>query len=91
MKVKKNKLEKIYYFIFESSQAVEHDYLVLTMDKQNNPDSVFVQDIVKKFDILKSEPYDRYSLCCILSDENFVYLILYTTVEFETPSLYESD
>ena len=70
---------------------VEHDYLVLTMDKQNNPDSVFVQDIVKKFEFLKDEPYDKYNLCCILSDENYVYLILYTTLEFETPGLYDSN
>ena len=61
------------------------------MDKQNNSDSMFVQDIVKKFDFLKNEPYDNYNLCCILSDENYVYLILFSIRELETPGIYESN
>jgi hypothetical protein len=77
-------LEKVYYFIFEqNTDFVEYDYLVVTMEKGNNPNETFIQDITKKL----NDYLTLFKLCSIVSDEDTIYLILFSTVEIDTPGL----
>jgi hypothetical protein len=77
-------LGKVYYFIFEqNSDFVEYDYLVITMEKGNNPYETFIQDITKKLNDYQTS----FKLCSIVSDEDTIYLILFSTVEIDTPGL----
>lgn len=78
----KLKKEKTYYYIFEENifQKTQYDYLVITMDKNESPSQIYVQDITKKLNDYQTD----YKLCCIVSDENVLFLVMYSE-NTETP------
>jgi hypothetical protein len=82
------KIGKVYYFIFEQNcDFVEYDYLVITMEQGNNPYETFIQDITKKLNDYQTS----FKLCSIVSDDNVIYLILFSPVELDTPGLNTSN
>jgi hypothetical protein len=82
-----NKNKKTYYFIFQDNpedELTETDHLVIKMEKGNNPNEMYVQDLAKKLNDFQG----NYKLDCIVSEEKIIFLILSVpleTLENETP------
>jgi hypothetical protein len=80
--------KKTYYFIFEENISdinTENDYLVITMERGNNPNEMYVQDIAKKLNDFQGQ----FRLSCIVSDDKNIFVILVAPAETpeETPML----